>query len=109
MMRHATAAAMLALVSGCAQMEWLKPDMEPATRDQDLARCEQEAHASAARMSASQGALIPGGTAGPGGAASIRMPPQQASRDLVMESDLLTSCMHAKGYRLGRGTSAGAH
>jgi hypothetical protein len=55
MMRHATAAAMLALVSGCAQMEWLKPDMEPATRDQDLARCEQQARASAARMSASRG------------------------------------------------------
>jgi hypothetical protein len=91
---------MLALIAGCAQLEWLRPDTEPATRNEDLAHCEQQAHLSASRMSTSWHASIPGVSVGPGGSASVQMPPPHVANDLVLESDFLTSCMHAKGYRL---------
>jgi hypothetical protein len=100
---------MLALIAGCAQLEWLKPDTEPATRNQDLARCEQQALLTASRMSPSARALVPGVAVSPSGSASVQMPPPYAASDLALESDLLTSCMHAKGYRLVPAKSAGGH
>ncbi len=100
---------MLALIAGCAQLEWLRPDTEPATRDEDLARCEQQARLSALRMSASEHASIPSVSTGPSGSASVQMPPPHARTDLALESDLLISCMRAKGYRLVPAKSAGGH
>ena len=108
-MRHSTTAAMLALIAGCAQLEWLKPDTEPETRHEDLARCERQARLSASRMSSSTHALMPGVSIGPGGSASVQMPPPFAPSDLVLENDLLTSCMREKGYRLVPAKSAGGH
>jgi hypothetical protein len=108
-MRYWATAALLALVSGCTQLEWLKSDTEPATRNQDLARCEQQALLTASRMSPSARALTPSVAVSPSGSASAQMPPPYASSDLALESDLLTSCMHAKGYRLVPAKSAGGH
>ena len=99
-MRYSTAMAILALTAGCAQMEWVKPDTEPATSNEDLARCEQQARLTASRMSPSARALIPSVVVSPSGSASVQMPPPYAPNDLALESDLLISCMHAKGYRL---------
>jgi len=107
-MRYSTTAAILALLAGCAQLEWMKPDTEAATRNEDLARCAQQARLTAARMSRPAGALIPGVAVGPGGSASVQMPPPYAQSDLLLESDLLTSCMHAKGYRLIPAKTPGA-
>ncbi len=81
-------------------MEWLKPNTEPATRNEDLARCEQQARLSASRMSPWQYGLIPSVAVSPSGSASVQMPSPYASGDMVLERDLRTSCMHAKGYRL---------
>jgi len=108
-MRYSTTVAILALIAGCAQLEWLKPDTEPAARDEDLARCEQQARLTASRMSPSAGALLPSVAVSPSGSASVQMPPPYVSSDLALESDLLTSCMHAKGYRLMPAKSAGGH
>ena len=108
-MRYSTTVAMLALIAGCAQLEWLKPDTEPATRNEDLARCEQQARLSASRMSPSANGLIPSVSVSPSGSVSVQMPPPYAPADVAMESDLLTSCMHAKGYRLVPAKSAGGH
>jgi hypothetical protein len=108
-MRYSTAAAMLALIAGCTQLEWLKSGMEPATRDEDLARCEQQARSAASRTSPSAYASMPNVSVGPGGGASVQMPPPQATSDVARESDALTSCMHAKGYRLVPAKSAGMH
>jgi len=107
LMRYLIMVAILALNAGCARMEWLKPDTGPATRDEDLARCEQQAHLTASRMSPSVHALIPSVNVGPSGIASVQMPPPNAPRDLTMEMDLLTSCMREKGYRLGSAKPAG--
>lgn len=107
-MRYSTTLAILALIAGCAQLEWLKPDTEPAARDEDLARCEQQARLSARRMSRAAGASIPGVAVSPGGSASVQMPPY-APGDLALESDLLVSCMHAKGYRLMPAKTPGGH
>jgi len=106
-MRHATSAAMLALIAGCAQLEWQRPDTAPAALDQDLERCEQQARSSAARMSPAAHASIPSVSVSPGGGVSVQMPPPHAPRDVALKSDLLTSCMHAKGYRLIPAKSAG--
>ena len=100
---------MLALVAGCAQLEWLRPDTEAATRNEDLARCEQQARSSALRLSAWEHALIPGVSISPSGSAAIQMPPPHVQSDLALESDLLTSCMHAKGYHLVPAKAAGEH
>lgn len=81
-------------------MEWMRPDTGPATRNEDLARCEQQAHLSASRTSTSWHASIPSVSVSPGGSASVQLPPPQAPNDLVLEGDFLASCMHAKGYRL---------
>lgn len=108
-MRYSTTVAILALIAGCAQLEWLKPDTDPATRNEDLARCEQQAHLTASRMSPSARALIPSVAVSPSGSASVQMPPPYAPSDLALESDLLTSCMRAKGYRLIPAESAGGH
>jgi len=108
-MRYSTMVTVLALTAGCAQLEWLKPDMEPATRNEDLARCEQQARLTAARMSPSARALIPSVSVSPSGSASVQMPPPYAPRDLALENDFLTSCMHAKGYRLVPANSADWH
>ena len=108
-MRYSTTVAILALIAGCAQLEWLKPDTEPATRNEDLARCEQQARLTASRMSPSALALTPSVNVGPSGSASVQMPPPHAPRDLTLEMDFLTSCMHAKGYRLIPAKSAGGH
>jgi len=91
---------MLALIAGCAQLEWLKPDTELATRNEDLARCQQQAFLSASRMSPPARAWMPSVAVSPSGSASVQMPPPYAPSDLTLESDLLTSCMRAKGYRL---------
>jgi hypothetical protein len=107
MMRYSTIAAMLVLIAGCAQMEWLRPDTEPATRDEDLARCEQHARSSASRLSPREHALIPSVSVSPSGSASVQMPPPYAPDDLALESDLLTSCMHTKGYRLAPAKAGG--
>ena len=108
-MRYSITVAMLALIVGCAQLEWLRPDTEPATLDEDLARCEQQARLTASRMSPSAYGSMPSVSVGPGGIASVQMPPPYAPSDLVLENDLLTSCMHAKGYRLFPAKSAGGH
>jgi hypothetical protein len=108
-MRYSTSVAMLALMAGCAQLEWLKPDTEPATRNEDLARCEQHARLTASRMSPSARALIPSVSVSPSGSASVQMPAPYAASDVALENDLLTSCMHAKGYRLVPAKSAGGH
>jgi hypothetical protein len=108
-MRYSTTAAILALIAGCAQLEWLRPDMEPATLDEDLTRCEQQARLTASRMSPSALASIPNVSVSPSGSASVQMPPPHAPGDLALENDLLTSCMHAKGYRLVPAKSAGGH
>ena len=89
-------------------MEWLRPDTEPATRNEDLTRCEQQARSSALRLSAREHALIPSVSIGPGGSASVLMPPPHAPGDLALESDLLVSCMRASGYRLVPAGAAGA-
>jgi hypothetical protein len=106
-MRFFTAAATLALTAGCAQLEWLKPDAEPATRDEDLARCEQQARLTASRMSPSARGLIPGVAVSPSGSASVQLPPPFAPGDLALENDSLISCMQAKGYRLVTAKRAG--
>jgi hypothetical protein len=108
-MRYSTTAAMVALIAGCAQLEWLKPDMDPATLNEDLARCEHQARSSAARMSPAAHALTPNVSVTPSGDVSMQMPPPYASSDPVLENDLLTSCMHGKGYRLVPAKSAGGH
>ena len=100
---------MLALMAGCAQFEWLKPDTEPATRDEDLTRCEQQARLTTSRMSPSASASIPTVSVSPSGSASVQMPPQYVPRDLPLEMDFLTSCMHEKGYRLVPAKPAGGH
>jgi hypothetical protein len=100
---------MLTLIAGCAHLEWLKPDAEPAARNVDLAHCEQQARLTASRMSPSARALIPSVAVSPGGSAFVQMPPPYAPRDLALESDVLTSCMRAKGYRLVPADSAGGH
>ena len=100
---------MLALIAGCTQLEWLKSDTEPATRNEDLARCEQQAHLSASRMSPSAHALIPSVSVSPSGSASVQIPPPYVPNDLALENDLLTSCMHAKGYRWVPAKSDGGH
>jgi hypothetical protein len=104
-----TTAAMLALIAGCAQMEWLKPDTEPATRNQDLARCEQQAQLTASRMFPSEYPWTSSVNAGPSGSASAQMPPPHGARDLTLELDIVTSCMHARGYRLVRAKPGGGH
>jgi len=101
--------AILTLIAGCAQLEWLKPDAEPATRDEDLARCQQQARLTALRMSPSARGLIPSVAVSPNGSASVQIPPPYVPSDLALESDVLTSCMHAKGYRLVPAKSAGGH
>ena len=108
-MRYSTPAAILALIAGCAQLEWLKPDKDSATRDEDLARCEQQARLTASRMSPSARALTPSVVVSPSGSASVQMPPPYAPSDPTLEMDFLTSCMHAKGYRLVPAKSAGGH
>jgi len=108
-MRYSTTVTILALIAGCAQLEWLKPDTQPATRNEDLARCEQQARLTASRMSPSARGLIPSVAVSPGGSASVQMPPSHAPSDLALENDLLTSCMHAKGYRLVPANPAGGH
>ena len=91
---------MLILISGCAQLEWQKPDTEAATLDEDLARCEQQAHLSASRMSPTIHAPMPIVSVSPRAGVNVQMPPPYPSSDVVLESDMLTSCMKAKGYRL---------
>ena len=108
-MRYSTIVAMLALIAGCVQLEWLRPDTEPATRNEDLVRCEQQARSSALRLSAWKHAVIPSVSISPSGGASVQMPPPHAPSDLALENDLLTSCMHAKGYRLVPAKAAGKH
>ena len=108
-MRNSNTVALLALIAGCAQLEWLKPDTEPQTRNEDLARCEQQARLTASRMSQLARALIPSVAVSPSGSASVQMPPPYPPSDLALESDMLTSCMHAKGYRLIPVKSAGGH
>ena len=107
-MRCPTTAAMLALIAGCAQLEWLRPDTEPATLNEDLARCEQQARLSASRMSPPANA-IPNVSVSPSGDVSVQMPPPYVPSDLVRENDLRASCMRAKGYRLVPAKSAGGH
>jgi len=106
-MRHSTAAAILALIAGCAQLEWLRPDTEPATRAQDLAHCEQQASLSSSRQSASKQAMTPSVSISPSGGVGVHVPPPFAPSDPALESDLLTACMHAKGYRLAPAKPAG--
>lgn len=108
-MRYSTTLAILTLIAGCAQLEWLKPDTEAATRDEDLARCQQQARLTASRMSPSARGLIPNVVVNPSGIASVQMPPSYVPSDLALESDVLTSCMRAKGYRLVPANSAGGH
>jgi hypothetical protein len=108
-MRYSTAVAILAMIAGCAQLEWRKPDTEPATRNEDLAHCEQQARLTASQMSPSALALTPSVNVGPSGSASVQMPSPHAPRALTLEMDFLTSCMHAKGYRLIPAKSAGGH
>lgn len=99
---------MLALIAGCAQLEWLRPDTEPATRAQDLAQCEQQASLSASRLSASKQVMTPSVSISPSGGAGVHIPPPYAPIDPALESDILTLCMHAKGYRLAPVKPAGA-
>jgi len=108
-MRYSITLTILVLTAGCAQLEWLKPDTEPATRNEDLAHCAREARLSASRMSPSARASIPSVAVSPSGSASVQMPPPYAPGDLALESELLTSCMHAKGYRLIPAKSDGGH
>jgi hypothetical protein len=108
-MRYSTAAALLALIAGCTQLEWLKPDTGPAARNEDLARCEQQARSVASRMSPSAYAPMPSVNVGPGGGASVQTPPPYSASDPVRESDALASCMHAKGYRLVPAKPGGGH
>lgn len=108
-MRYSTPAAILGLIAGCAQLEWLKPDTDWATRNEDLARCEQQARLTASRMSPSARALMPSVAVSPSGSASVQMPPPYAPSDLTLEMDFLKYCMHAKGYRLVPVKSAGGH
>lgn len=100
-MRSGTRAALaLALIAGCAQLEWLRSATEPATRNEDLARCAQQARSSASRMSGPEYAPGPSVSVGPGGAVSVQMPTAQVPGNLALENDFLASCMQAKGYRL---------
>ena len=99
---------MLALVAGCAQLEWLKPSTEPATRNEDLARCEQQVRGSASRMAPAY-TPMPSVSVSPGGGVSVQTQSPQVPSDLALEGDLLASCMQAKGYRLVPAKSAGGH
>ena len=108
-MRYSTAAALLALIAGCAQLEWRRPDAGPAARDEDLARCEQQARSAASRMSSAAYAPMPSVNVGPGGSASVQTPPPYSASDPARESDALASCMHAKGYRLVPAKAVGGH
>jgi len=94
-MRNLTTTAVLALIAGCAQLEWMRADTAAATRSEDLARCEQQA-----RSSASEYTPIPNVSVGPGGSVSVQTPLPHALGNAAWKSDLLGSCMQAKGYRL---------
>jgi hypothetical protein len=39
----------------------------------------------------------------------VQMPPPYTPSELTLEMDFLTSCMHAKGYRLVPAKSAGGN
>ena len=92
-------------LAGCAQLEWQKPDTDPAQSarqtDADLEQCEQRAML-AARRHSSIGTQIPTVIGSRSGPVTVMMPAFNAAPDPGVQQTFLSDCMRAKGYRLVR-------
>lgn len=83
-------------------MEWTKPNTDPAATQEDIRQCQQQAKLRAARYPLPHDGSIPTTTAGPRGEVSIiGTSATIQSEDARQEFELMTSCMHQKGYKLG--------
>src|SRR5262245_40403252 len=96
-----TAATLLLLFAGCAEMRWEKPGVDASTLDQDLLQCTQQARLDARREETPRldSALI--FRADPSGRPVVVPNPARDDRFLV-EHDFISACMRGKDYELTR-------
>jgi len=91
------AAAGLALLSGCASLEWHKDGTAAETRDRDFNACAAKAQADTRRLSLLPPPQVVVDTQG---RVIAVQPPRQDSERFIAEQDLLRTCMQARGYTL---------
>ena len=97
---HLIILGQIALMAGCAQMEWHKPNADHETINQDLERCRQLARLGLARDPSRNGSLMPKTEINQFGLISFSTQPQGQSDRFVQEQSLANSCMRQKGYQL---------
>jgi hypothetical protein len=98
--RRSSAAALLLLITACAEMQWSKDGTGPDDRERDLAACRGQAQSQAERQSVPH----PGGPRIVGvdrlGRPIVSQPEQLDGERFMAERDLTRHCMGRKGYRL---------
>jgi hypothetical protein len=89
------------VIAACTPMEWTKPNTDPTATQEDIRQCQQQAKLRAARYPLPHGGSMSTTTAGPRGEVSIiGTPATIQSDDARQEFELMTMCMHQKGYKL---------
>ena len=97
---HLIALGQIALMAGCAQMEWHKANADHGTTDQDLEYCRQLARLKLAGDFPRNSNMIPKTEINPSGLISFSTQSQGQSDRLVQEQSFANSCMKQKGYQL---------
>ncbi len=98
--RRSSVAALLLLVTACAEMQWSKDGAAPADLERDLAACREQAQVQAERQSVPHagGPRIVG--VDPAGRPIVSQPERIDGDRFLAERDLTRHCMGRKGYKL---------
>ena len=82
-------------------MQWTRPNTAAVAVQEDIRQCHQQAHLRAARLPLAHGSSFAAASASPGREVSIAATPAAAQSEAAQqEFELMTNCMHGKGYKL---------